>query len=903
MRRVLACARCRGHKIKCVHNNQPPCSYCQHKGIAEKCVLSFPPTKKRKKAVSYSQDATAFPTGYDHQKKLEQRQPLSVPSSDSNQMQQQQQKQQQQQQESHMYNEHTYGAQKRKKPLPMDVYRADNNTQLRYPQQQNQPLSYVHDVSAGPQELHLPQQEFRQSNTADDLQNSLSHMDKIFEQDGRAVKSETREPSWKFDPQFLYTQTIYDLARSIPHEVVLSAIERVWENFPELRFFNMDNIFEEISSMNPVLIGAIMAQASFYCPCTSVSSPNKSLEYQWLGADAFNVKNLVYEKLAMDAIFNRGLLLAKPDIEIVKALLLLCTNKWGHNEYYMSWMVHGCAARMIQVLFFDESFLQKCRGSPALQETKMKTYWSAFLLDRVICTGENRSFVIQDYQSHPLPSENINIDSNLTNNLPMNEDLDFSRKKQNGQYLTLRNFNSYFSKYPATITSKRQAFLIKIYSIWGDLNRYLIGGAYDAGQNCKPWDSSTIIGQLWQELNDWRTVLPQEWLWSKEKYMDNNSPLRKDTIFPMMNCLYLLSIIFITREFLPFLPHSVDKPDGSKFGTPPSEDYWEENARRCFQATRELCQILSALFDDALVAPSDLKIPNPVLNSPFYSFTAFICIIQCNYGIYFPWMDPDNHIYETDVSNPQSLVYGSNKVFRLLCLKQEVFPLIKNWVTMVIKTQELYRFVSNNRERAKNMNWASSDMKDIKEALRPVSETGSSDENGKSKKQGLSTTGEKGSSTVVSKDSLQSQSLEPSLVGDSYSSTALGSEKLPQQKMIGAKSGFGSFLQQNGSTSNFQADKKSSAFLPPQVVHPNLPSKPTNGDGISTDRRTGSISENTQLGQFNLYGNNIDLNNFNNVLFKTPDINVANLEVEPETDKLTLLFNDHELDLLLQFPV
>lgn len=868
MRRVLACARCRGHKIKCVHNNKPPCSYCKNKGLADNCVLTFPLTKKPKKEVASaigSVDGNESVNGF-KSKYVNQELPMQVPMEDRH-----------FQQSQRIHGQGIYGV-SAVKQMGVDL---SHFVPVHYGQADK--TFSISSGAMGTSQQILGVHEF-QSNMLDVPMDATG-----YENNGLRATAHLQidggHSDWLQNRNVVEPRCIQDLAPAIPARVVLYAIECITLLFPEYRFFYMPTIKEQIPRMNPIIIGAIMAQASFYLPLNTKSSVLGLEGYRWLGVDSYNVRNSVYERLTTDAIFNTGILLSKPDIEIVGAMLLLSITKWGHSDYYTSWMIHGCAARMAQALFFDEHFTDKAEESAQQQEMILRAFWCAFLLDRIIYTGEHRTLVIHNHCHIQLPLGDNEISVKRVN------------KSKDEPKFTLNRFYEVFKTLPKLVKIGRDlAMLIKIYSIWGQLNDFLMNKNDTSNKDSRPWDKTTEIGKILHDLNEWKTCIPEELEWSVNKYMCSDSIFRKNTIYLMLNSLYLLSEIFITRDYLPFLPHSVNKPSDVNLPTPEDENYWEENARRCFNSTRKLSEIVSTLLDDSLQKSAVLNIQNPVLITPFYSFVAFICAVQCSYGINFPWMDPDHHIYEVNQELPQSLVYCCKKMISLLKLKTYSYPVTKNWFSILMKTQVLYEFVSKNREYVVSLNWNTENFKNIKEGLISGQE-------------------------YKKYRSLKSSKTEPNsnllnAFTDMYGSSG-SFEARPDSTVIYKNPHVTTENSQNGTYLKYEFSNiknqvleselpplkheylyqrsisASNSFPPPQAMYP-----------VNTQKDlVNSNVDHFYQNPFTSANHNI---NTETPGTRPPTVQYSNQGVsglEPDTDKISLLFNEHEMDLLLQFSV
>lgn len=732
-------------------------------------------------------------------------------------------------------------------------------------------------------------------------------MDAIFTPGIRpTIDPKLRIQSLKNNVHISSQSSVYELAPQLPRQVIRVAIERISSCFPELNFFYMPTIDQALEQFNPVLLTAIMAHAAFFTPFKvgGAQSPTD----QWLGSQSFLVQNYVYEKLALEAIFNDYTFLLRPDLEVAQALLLLSIVKWGHNEYYAAWMLHGSAVRMIQALEFDEHFQSRAKYSPFLQELKVRTFWCAFCLDRIISTGENRCFIVSEYENMTLPKSDRDFIKSAMES-PMN---DFELPQHAKRYehrVTTENYIRYFTKFPATVIDRDLCVFIKIYSIWGDIHRYMMKGGRGAFPTQCPWDPESIIGKITEELEEWWSLLPEEWKWSREKYYSSNFSVRKITLISTVNCLYYLSVIFLNREFFPFLPYETDKHVGPTepplLPSPPTETYWQDSARACFGSTRKLGEILNTLVEHELTQPEGTESKNAVMYTPFYAFTAFVCAIHANYGTQFYWMDPDHYKYVNDANSLNNLQTCYNKMLSFLQLKEDSCLVTKNWLGMVLKVQEMYKFVSGNKDRARQFDWGKNNFRKMKDSMELVS-------------------------TDVKKIEKGFFQLPlPQLQGipmQNINSSPTSATAYQQAQLQGIPS---SSTTTSPSTTQIQASSKyqrppQPLPAPPPAPPPMMQHPQQQQQLQQQPRDAGShpmTPPNTHFQQTNFFSGPLQTSPLPTNMyapFSAPvtappaimslasplhhDQNSNNNHIETDTDKLSLLFNDQELDLLLQFP-
>jgi hypothetical protein len=108
-------------------------------------------------------------------------------------------------------------------------------------------------------------------------------------------------------------------------------------------------------------------------------------------------------------------MMQRPDIDMVQCLLLISQLEWGRGNGYAAWMCTGNAIRMFQAL---EDMAQVQHAAPTDQvsrfearetvwrrETTRRTYWTCFLMDRMLaCSGSRPSILASPSSTIPLPS-------------------------------------------------------------------------------------------------------------------------------------------------------------------------------------------------------------------------------------------------------------------------------------------------------------------------------------------------------------------------------------------------------------------------------------------------------------------------------------------------------------------
>jgi hypothetical protein len=104
-----------------------------------------------------------------------------------------------------------------------------------------------------------------------------------------------------------------------------------------------------------------------------------------------------------------------------------------------------------------------------------------------------------------------------------------------------------------------------------------------------------------------------------------------------MHTVYFLCLVTLHREYIPFVPLRCSKPEGpvdapvfppDQYTIPPG--FWDENAKECFKAARNIMELVRACNDWGVL------IETPIVGFAIYT-VAFIGV----YCINFPHMDPN----------------------------------------------------------------------------------------------------------------------------------------------------------------------------------------------------------------------------------------------------------------------
>lgn len=200
-----------------------------------------------------------------------------------------------------------------------------------------------------------------------------------------------------------------------------------------------------------------------------------------------------------------GILFEPPKLETVQTLLVLAVYEWGCGRGYSAWMttgkslelppiyalvakkyLQGTAIRIIQSL---ETMRGREMANELKQEIYNRTYWSCFIMDRLVFCGKSQPFTV--------PLEQMRI------HLPIG-DQDFAF----GQISTPRIYIAEIREGDHTGIDHSYSILVRGFDIWARILKWVInGGRRQPGMtllaNC-PWTTGSPWKTLFDQLSLWR---------------------------------------------------------------------------------------------------------------------------------------------------------------------------------------------------------------------------------------------------------------------------------------------------------------------------------------------------------------------------------------------------------------
>ncbi|KAJ5605780.1 hypothetical protein N7510_008561 [Penicillium lagena] len=488
-------------------------------------------------------------------------------------------------------------------------------------------------------------------------------------------------------------------------------------------------------SASLIPLGVLALTARFHPPLVSFHSPaSPGHPSNPLAASEYYATALRSRLAGVD-----GASLAIPDLARVQALLMLALHEWGMCRGKSAWVYVGMAIRVAQAMglpFELENELpprDALRSSPALKvdidhfgiprrvepkeqtsddiialETKRRTFWACFLLDRCLSSGKYRPRMIEVKElGIQLPSDNAFAFGERVRTARLNEPTVRRPQSFGAQGVQIPSIRQSLGfgdeKLPAAngtpdgkawspISRRKDSSedevdrwevgaeesvlsrVIRIIRIWGSITKWSCAGGRRTEQY-PPWHPESRFASIRMQLNEFQDGLSRNLQYSLRN--TDTHIMYKTTLasYTVMHVVYFLCVVVLHRAYVPFLPLRCNEPVGpldepllpnDKMSGPP-EDFWRDSARELFKAARQMidlvttCQSRGALVD------------TPLVGFAIYN-AAFIGV----YGTHFPHLDPDGLMgAKPPPTSHDSHQPGAAQVRKSLDILREMRPRLK----------------------------------------------------------------------------------------------------------------------------------------------------------------------------------------------------------------------------------
>ncbi|CAM1507321.1 Fc.00g069620.m01.CDS01 [Cosmosporella sp. VM-42] len=435
---------------------------------------------------------------------------------------------------------------------------------------------------------------------------------------------------------------------SIPRQVVTKSLSIFRTQFPEYGFIHPSDLDFQPGQLSD-------SEMLKYMAIVAVSHRYMDSEASSFGSDcAARVAQGIQSRIH-----------SLPCLNLIQAVLIMALHQWGDGEGYSAWMHAGIAVRITQGSLILSSSPQHSgtrsnSTAEPLTEPENRTIWTCFVVDRLLSCGRQRPALLK--------FEDMEID------LPSSEeefalDISSSRAVPGSQFSFGHSFK----------------IILLGLDIWSKIHGWVAeGGRKHAGmtepEHC-PWQPHSHWAQMKSRLNDWRDGQEISLKYPETK-VSTHVHLRRGEVFVYINLIYYLSVVFLCREYIPFLPLGESGPRGP-LDPPLLKDiapvgFWEKNAAELFQATKYMTEMMR-----------DLRRSDASIHTPFAGLCAFTSALMNLYAAAFPCMNGGS-----DPSASMSLVNGNMEDLKKIC---ELWKLGEDWLDGVESARNLYSQVPVTR--------------------------------------------------------------------------------------------------------------------------------------------------------------------------------------------------------------
>ncbi|PWY82147.1 hypothetical protein BO70DRAFT_387247 [Aspergillus heteromorphus CBS 117.55] len=391
--------------------------------------------------------------------------------------------------------------------------------------------------------------------------------------------------------------------------------------------------------------------------------------------------------------------LAVTDLTRVQAWLMLALHEWGMCRGKSAWLYVGMAVRLAQAIGLpfelENEMAYRDPRSPVLrteadpfgmsrrqvepreqtsddiiaQETKRRTFWACFILDRCLSSGKYRPRMIRVKElGIQLPSDNAFAFGERVRTSRLSEPLVRRPQSFGAQGVQIPSIRQSLGalgdeRMPSNGAPDTKAWspvsrrkdssedevdrwevgaeesvlsrVIRVIRIWGSIAKWSCAGGRRTEQ-LPPWHPDSRFAKLRSMLNEFQDGLSRNLQYSPRN--TDTHIMYKNTLPPytVMHVVYFLSVIVLHRSYIPFLPVRCAEPVGPldeplfPVEKPGMESFWRESARELFNAARQVIDLAVTCQDRGVL------VENPLVGFAVYN-AAFIGI----YAAHFPHMDPD----------------------------------------------------------------------------------------------------------------------------------------------------------------------------------------------------------------------------------------------------------------------
>jgi hypothetical protein len=298
---------------------------------------------------------------------------------------------------------------------------------------------------------------------------------------------------------------------SLPKGIALKTLNVFLNKFPELSILHLPTFMSNLdasasSSLFPreskALLAAVLAATR--AQLTILGAP-------WADSLLSSHKYAAYARKLL-----AGLILQRPRLQVVQALLVITLHEWGSRDFHKAWVYCGIAIRIMQAIHslrvaplplepLSERDGRRRDDSADAQAVETRTYWACFIMDSMVNSGtynppmlpmsEMRKLKIPrppssvEFAFGPEPRAHGTVATTPASDVEQSE---LSSPATAGVLDITQNFE----------------ILVNGFSIWAQVNEFVFNDGRKAPGMCAPQNCPWVPGSPWfnsrNQLREWR---------------------------------------------------------------------------------------------------------------------------------------------------------------------------------------------------------------------------------------------------------------------------------------------------------------------------------------------------------------------------------------------------------------
>ncbi|KAF2996636.1 hypothetical protein E8E13_002867 [Curvularia kusanoi] len=277
------------------------------------------------------------------------------------------------------------------------------------------------------------------------------------------------------------------------------------------------------------------------------------------------------------------------------------------------------------------------------QESRRRTFWSCFIMDRYLSVGLRRPKIlrVEDMKNTiqiPCSDKNFISGRAVRTRFFGESDAQYAERRKQTEEKALHHERVEWEDREDDGMLGRYIFTLDLFT---DVNKWANkGGRRSEPADIGPWNSNTEYYHLDKRLETIRESLPEE-LQLNPINTENHiygPPSAASRTYFLIHAVLMLCKTYLAPEYLPTFGFRLTKPQGPQDEPLVTEklpadqpDYWVEKAKDCFEYVRDFVNVLQSFKERDLV-----------VESPFMGHAIWRAAWAAMYCHHVPKMDPSN---------------------------------------------------------------------------------------------------------------------------------------------------------------------------------------------------------------------------------------------------------------------